>query len=208
MIQEPWMDAITVLKITQTSERFIKLDYISPTKGLTYGLLRHKAKNSTSAQPDLFDTAEILCEPANKAKQRFIKNYTPLKKRNAIGNHYQQLEYACHFSNFLLNNVSDVPDPSDLYSLTVNTLDAFEQEFAPQIILLKALYHFLKIEGFPINNAWWQSLSQVDQFRAKALLTTPLSEIDSNFDPNSAKTLYDHLCLWVHKETELKILKL
>lgn len=208
MIQEPWMDAITVLKITQTSERFLKLDYISPNNGLTYGLLRHNHKKSGLTQPDLFDTAEILREPANKTKQKFIKGYTPLKKRNAIGNDYQQLEYTCHFANFLLNNVSDVPDPSDLYALTVNTLDAFEQQFAPQIILIKALYRFLKIEGFPIDNAWWQSLSQEYKIMAEALLTTPLAEVEDGFDSNSAKALYDNLCLWVHRETELKVMKL
>ena len=129
MNQEPWMDAIVVLKITQTSEHFLKLDYISPSQGLTYGLLRQSKKQTSSAHADLFDTAEILSEPANKAKQVFLKNYTPLKKRTAIGNNYTQLEYACHFANFLLDNVGDVPDPSDLYALTTQTLDAFEQKF-------------------------------------------------------------------------------
>lgn len=208
MNQEPWVDAITVLKITQTSERFLKLDYISPANGLTYGLLRHNLKTRNSVQPDLFDTAEILSEPANKAKQKFLKGYTLLKKRSAIGGNYQHLEYACHFANFLLDNVTDVPDPSDLYALTVHTLDAFEQKFAPQIILLKALYRFLKIEGFPVDSSWWQSLSSEDRLIAKTLLSTPLAEVGDSYDLDFVKSLYTHLCQWVHKVTELKIAKL
>ena len=44
MNEAPGMDVITILKITQTSEHFLKLDYISPSQGLTYGLLRQSKK--------------------------------------------------------------------------------------------------------------------------------------------------------------------
>ena len=205
MNQERWMDTITVLKITQTSEHFLKLDYISPTQGLTYGLLRQSKKSTSTAQADLFDTAEILTEPANISKQKFLKSYTPLRKRSAVGNSYQQLKHACQFANFLLDNVGDVPDPADLYALTTQTLDAFEQKCTPEIILLKALYRFLKLEGFPIDSGWWQTLSKENQSQAKVLLTTPLSETEESYDLNSVVSVYKHLCQWAHKETELKI---
>lgn len=205
MNEAPGMDVITILKITQTSEHFLKLDYISPSHGLTYGLLRQSKKNNHSAHADLFDTAEILSEAANHSKQKFLKSYSPIQKRSAIGNNYQQLEYACHFATFLLDNVVDVPDPSDLYALTTQTLDAFEQKFSPEIILLKALYRFLKTEGFPIDSGWWQSLSRENKSGAKALLTTPLSEIEDSPDFNTAISLYKNLCHWAQKETDLKI---
>ena len=101
-----------------------------------------------------------------------------------------------------------MPDPEDLYMLTTQTLDAFEQKFTPEIILLKALYRFLKIEGFPIDSGWWQTLSKENQSQAKVLLTTPLSEVKESFDLTSAALLYKHLCQWAHKETELKIKQL
>ena len=80
MNQERWMDTITVLKITQTSEHFLKLDYISPTQGLTYGLLRQSKKSTSTAQADLFDTAEILNEPANISKQKISEELYTIKK--------------------------------------------------------------------------------------------------------------------------------
>lgn len=208
MNQEPWMDAIVVLKITQTSDHFLKLDYISPSQGLTYGLLRQSNKQTSYAHADLFDTAEVLSESANKAKRVFLKDYTPLKKRTAIGKNYNQLEYSCHFANFLLDNVGDVPDPSDLYTLTTQTLDAFEQKFSPEVILLKALYRFLKIEGYPIHNGWWQSLSMENKTSAKAILTTPLSIIKDDSGNNLALSIHRHLCRWIQNETELKIKQL
>ena len=205
MNESSGMDVITILKITQTSEHFLKLDYISPSQGLNYGLLRRSRKNNNSVHADLFDTAEIMSEVANHSKQKFLKSYTPIHKRSAIGNNYQQLEHASYFATFLLDNVGDVPDPSDLYVLTTQILDAFEQKFRPEIILLKALYRFLKTEGFPIDSGWWKSLTKENKSRAKILLTTPLADFEDNIDLESAITLHKLLCQWAQKETELKI---
>lgn len=200
------IDVITILKITQTSERFIKLDFISPSQGLTYGLLRlSKNSNNNSALADLFDTAEIQSAFANHSKQKFIKNYTPIHKRSAIGNNYKKLKYASHFATFILDNVSDIPNSSDLYALTTETLNAFESKFSPEIILLKTLYRFLKTEGFPIDNGWWQSLTKENKYRAKILLTKPLSELEDSTNLESATTLNRLVCMWAQKETELKI---
>ena len=205
MNQASGMDVITILKITQTSEHFLKLDYISPSQGLTNGLVRQSKKNNNYVVPDLFDTAEILSEVSNHSKQKFLKNYTPILKRSAIGNNYQQLAYACHFANFLLDNASGVPDTSDLYALTTKTLDAFEQKYRPEIILLKALYYFLKTEGFPIDSGWWQSLTKENKSHAKILLSTPLAEYEDTTDLKSAITLHKLLSQWAQKETKLKI---
>ena len=51
MYEAPGMDVITILKITQTSEHFLKLDYISPSHGLSYGLLRPSKKNNQTIPP-------------------------------------------------------------------------------------------------------------------------------------------------------------
>ena len=199
------MDVITILKITQTSEHFLKLDYISPYQGLTYGLLRKSGKNKNVSHADLFDSAEILRTVTNHSKQKFLKSYIPIHKRSAIGENYKLMEYACRFATFILNNVVDVPDPSDLYALTTQTLDAFERKFHPEIILFKALYRFLKTEGFPVDSGWWQSLTKEKRSSAKILLTRPLAEFEDNLDLESVKKLHKHLCQWAHKETELEI---
>ena len=205
MNEGPGIDVITILKITQTSEHFLKLDYISPTLGMTYGLLRQSKKNNNAVHADLFDTAKILRDAGNHSKQKFIKSYNPIQKRSAIGNNYHQLEYASHFAAFIIENVSNVPDPSDLFTLTTQTLNAFDQNFIPEIIFLKALYRFLKTEGFPIDSGWWNSLSNEDKSCAKILLTTPLTEFEDNLDLESVIKLHKLLCQWSLKETGLKI---
>ena len=211
MNPDPWLIEITVLKITQTSEHFLKLDYLSPVYGLDYGLLRFSPKNKKASRPDLFDTAEISIELGNVRKQHFLKDYSPITQRPAIGKHYSRLDYACRFARFLLENLSSVPDPEELYQLTKQSLDAFNSGYPPETILIKALYRFLKIEGFPVENNWWQSIPQAQKNQAQQLLNTPLSEIepiqDSKDPPSYSPTecLLAHLAQWIHQETDLRL---
>lgn len=225
MNPDPWLIEITVLKITQTSERFLKLEYLSPANGLDYGLLRFSPKNQKTLRPDLFDTAEVHFEGAGQSpsKQHFLDSYSPLRKRDAIGHSYPLLHSASQFAQFLLDNARHAPDPEEIYQLCLRSFDAFNQvheqaqlkqpkqnqvdspkktqaELA-QIILLKALYHFLKIEGFPVDNAWWQSIPTAEKALAESILRTPLSESS----PTPCQYLLSHLSQWIRRETELSI---
>ena len=206
-----WLIEITVLKITQTSEHFLKLDYLSPVNGLDYGLLRFSPKNKKASRPDLFDTAEISIELGNVRKKHFLKDYSPITQRPAIGKHYSRLDYSCRFARFLLENLSSVPDPKELYQLSKQSLDAFNSGYPPETILLKALYRFLKIEGFPVENNWWQSIPQAQKNQAQQLLNTPLSEIQTTrvdkdaLTQSPAESLLAHLAQWIRQETELRL---
>ena len=206
-----WLIEITVLKITQTSEHFLKLDYLSPVNGLNYGLLRFSPKNKKASRPDLFDTAEIHIELGNVRKQHFLKDYSPITQRPAIGKHYSRLDYTCRFARFLLENLSSVPDPEELYQLSKQSLDAFNSGYPPETILLKALYRFLKIEGFPVENNWWQSIPQAQKNQAQQLLNTPpLRNPDHPRQqrcpyPKPCRMPSTHLAKWIHQETELRL---
>ncbi len=206
-----WLIEITVLKITQTSEHFLKLDYLSPVNGLDYGLLRFSPKNKKASRPDLFDTAEINIELGNVHKQHFLKDFSPITQRPAIGKDYSRLDYACRFARFLIENLSSVPDPEELYQLSKQSLDAFNSSYPPETILLKALYSFLKIEGFPVENNWWQSIPQAKKKQAYQLLNTPLSEIQPTKGGKDSPTHSPAECLladlaqWIRIETDLRL---
>lgn len=220
MNPDPWLIEIIVLKITQTSERFLKLDYLSPENGLNYGLLRFSPKNQKSLRPDLFDQAEVQLDLSGQSpsKRHFLNGYTPLSKRDAIGQSYPLLHSASLYAQFLLDNARHTPDPEELYQLSLKCFDAFNQapsasfenspdspaqtkaQLAP-IILFKALYHFLKVEGFPVDSAWWQSIPSAEKSTAEAILKTPLSDLS----PIPCQSILSHLSQWIRRETELSI---
>ncbi len=194
---------VTILRIAQTSEHFLKLDYISPNEGLTYGLLRYSPKNRYTNKPDIFDTAEILFETKNKAK-KFLNNYTSTEKRTTIGREYKRLDYACCFSHFILDNVSHVPDPNELYQLTKKTLNAFNSNYSPEIILIKAIYTFLRIEGFPVDREWWKSIPEAEKETSRMILKNPLSLKTLKSEITLAIRLRKLIAQWIQKTTDLK----
>lgn len=196
---------VLVLKVTQTSERFLKMDYLSPKDGIKPCLFRYSPKKSIPIKPEIFDTAELSFDLSQTSKPKFIKEYTPIVKRANIGKNYKQLLYASHFSQFLSDNAEYVPDPSELFELTKRTLDAYNTHDCPEIIFLKALYNFLKNEGFPIQASWWTSLPDSHRNLAKDLLLTPLSEGSAvSKDIELTLHLLKHLSRWIESETEFK----
>ncbi len=198
---------ITILRVTTTSEHFLKLDYISAREGLTYGLLRYSPKNKNVSKPDLFDTAEILSDNTNKAN-KFLKICDSTEKRTNIGKAYNRLNCACCFSHFILDNVSDVPDPNELYQLTKKTLNAFNSDYSPEIVFIKAIYTFLRIEGFPVDREWWKYIPKTEKESSKTLLKNPLSSNALESEINLAIRLRKLLAQWIQKTTDLKISQL
>tara|TARA_B100001778_G_scaffold325113_1_gene320227 strand:+ start:258 stop:881 length:624 start_codon:yes stop_codon:yes gene_type:complete len=205
MSQSQAIYEITVLKINQTSENFSKIDYISAEEGLSSCLTRNPKKSSTKAKPDLFDTAQITFDQKGPSKPKFLTEYAPSLKRSKIGSSYRQLEFACKYSNFLLDNATHVPDPKELYRLGVTALNAFELGHKAEIILLKALYNFLKNEGFPVQESWWVSVPEKHKATAESLLTASLSQLcDTPIIDECAEHLLKDISNWISKETDLR----
>ena len=121
------------LKITATSENFLKVDYISLTRGIAYSLFRIRKKNDCPP-PDLFDSAKVTFS----SKDLFFKEYTPIIKRGQIGTSFSRLNTASTFALFLLNNALHCSDPAEIYKLANRVFDALQEGYSPQIILLKA----------------------------------------------------------------------
>ena len=196
---------ITVLKITQTSQHFSKIDYISAEEGLSSCLIRNPKKSSTKAKPDLFDTAQITFDQKGPSKPKFLTEYVPSLKRSKIGSTYRHLEFACKYSTFLLDNATHVPDPKELYRLGVKALNAFELGHKAEIVLLKALYNFLKNEGFPVQESWWTSVPEKYKATAESLLRASLSQLsDAPIIDECAEYLLKDLSNWISKETDLR----
>ena len=196
---------LLVLKVTQTSEHFLKVDFLSANEGLESCLFRYSPKKAIPIKPEIFDTANVSFDLKKTLKPRFIKEYFPAIKRSQIGMRYKQLVFASKFSQFLIENASHAPDPVELFELVSRSLDAYENGYAPEIITLKVLYNFLKSEGFPVQASWWKSIHKSHQVIAKQLLTTPLSKGSQSVeDAEFALYLLNHLSLWIERESDLK----
>ena len=195
-----------VLRVTQTSESFLKIDFITPNHGLINALFRYSPspRRNNNLKPDLFDTCEININIRDKTKGRFLKEYNPMIKRTNIGKSYNGLDHACLFAKFLLINLGNVPDPSDLYILVEKSFNSFNSEAPPEIVLIKAVYNFLKTEGFPVNSSWWQSIPASKKKASQIILRSPVNKKFDASEIEDAIFLSRHLGNWIRDSTELK----
>ena len=194
---------ITVLGIKKINDIHNKLDFISPIKGLDFCLIRERSK--TNPLPDLFDTSLVTFNQKSKNDEiKFIKEYNPIKKRLNIANSYNAFNNACIFSLFLTNNIKYIPDPHETYTLSLKAFNAFERNLPSDIILFKAIYTFLKDEGFPVKESWLNSLNSRTRSTAKKILSTKLKLTLDQSDAERAKELLIKLTQWISSDTDLK----
>ncbi|MEO6995392.1 MAG: hypothetical protein ABI273_17435 [Lacunisphaera sp.] len=186
------------------SDSFEQLTFFSGESGLIH-CLRRAAGSKTAAGPaiDLFDEAELWLESSNQGRTCFIKEHRLIQRHAGIGRSYDTLRAAAALTTLISRNT--VPDESreSIIGWLRTTLAALAGGGRPDIIWLKALYCFLRDEGYPVKQQWWPSLTPADREVAAQLLNQPLAA-QSAANPAVAR-ITGQLEKWTQAETEIRL---
>lgn len=186
------------------SDSFEQLSAYSESDGLLVCLRRVSTKVATAATPlDLFDEAELWLESSNQGRTWFIKEHRHLVRRPGLGRSYAALSAAARLAQLVQRN--PVPDESraPITALLRQSLGALEAGARPDIVWLKALFCFLRDEGYPVKQQWWPQLSTADRDAAAQLLNQPAAT--QNPEPTLVSHLIERLEHWVATDTELRL---
>jgi len=186
------------------SDAFEQLAVFSAEHG-TLQCLRRVAqkKSSTTSAIDLFDEAELSLESTNQGRTWFIKEHRLIQRHEGIGRSYEALKAAAAFATLISRNA--VPDESrePITALLRNSFTALGTGGRPDIVWLKALYSFLRDEGYPVKQDWWPQLPSADRDLAAFLLNQPLSA--QTADAASVSKITRRLEEWIKAETEIRL---
>lgn len=195
--------AFILAKQPSGSDSFEQLTAFSRTDGLLHCLRRvtHGKINATAI--DLFDEAELWLESSNQGRTWFIKEHRFIQRHEGIGRSYEALRAASAFATLIARNT--VPDESreSIVSLLRSTLTALTTGARPDIVWLKALYCFLRDEGYPVKQQWWPALSGHDRETAAELLNQPLAA--QTTAPAAVAKITTQLETWIQAETEIRL---
>jgi len=152
---------------------------------------------------DLFDEAELWLESSNQGRTWFIKEHRHVARHAGIGRSYETLKAAAALATLTMRN--PVPDDSQapVAALLRQSFAALDQGARPDLVWFKSLFCFLRDEGLPVKQHWWQHLPATERAAAAELLKQPIA----GQDPDKAvvtrltQTLED----WLHAETEIKL---
>jgi len=195
--------AFVLAKQPSGSDAFEQLTAFSGTEGLLHCLRRLSQGKSGSAAIDLFDEAELWLESSNQGRTWFIKEHRFIQRYEGIGRSYDALRAASAFAMLIVRN--SVPDESrdSIVSLLRSTLTALATGGRPDITWLKALYCFLRDEGYPVKQQWWPALPEDDREITAGLLNQPLAVQTAT--AAAVTRITTQLETWVQAETEIRL---
>jgi hypothetical protein len=189
---------------TSGSDNFEQLTAFSEEHGALLCLRRVSTKPATSAPPlDLFDEAELALESASQGRTWFIKEHRHLHRFPGIGRSYDALRAASALASLVSRNpIADESRPP-VAALLRQTLGALETGARPDLVWLKALFIFLRDEGYPVKQQWWQQLGSVERDAAAQILNQPIA--GQSPDPAGVARLTQRLQDWLAAETEIRL---
>lgn len=186
------------------SDTFGQVTVFSAGDGLLHCLHRQSRKNSVQSAPlDLFDEAELWLESSNQGRTWFIKEHRHVARHPGIGRSYPALQSAAALARLVVRNpVSDESRPP-VAGLLRQSFSALDQGARPDLVWLKSLFCFLRDEGYPVKQQWWQHLDDSDRAFATALLNQPIAGQDP--DAATVRRITLRLTDWVQGHTELRV---
>lgn len=195
--------ALVLAKLPSGSDSFEQLTVFSGEQGVLH-CLRRITQSKTAATPlDLFDEAELWLESTNQGRTWFIKEHRFILRQPGLGRSYDALRTAAALSHLISRNpVSDESRPA-VAELLRSSLAALAGGGRPDITWLKALYCFLRDEGYPVKQQWWPELPAAEREWAVQLLNQPL--IGQTAAPETVAPIIRRLEEWVHRETEIRV---
>ncbi|MDP2138694.1 MAG: hypothetical protein Q8J74_12670 [Candidatus Didemnitutus sp.] len=185
------------------SEAFDQLTVFSEEDGQLLCLRRLSTKAVSATTPlDLFDEAEFMLESSNQGRTWFIKEHRHVARHPGIGRSYAALQTAAHLARLIQRN--PVPDDSrsPVTALLRQTLASLEEGARPDLVWFKALFCFLRDEGYPVKQQWWAELTATERDEAATLLNQPVA--GQNPAAETVARLTQRLMDWVAANTEIK----
>lgn len=203
--QQLQTSAFILSKQPSGSDSFEQLVVFSSERGTLHCLVRApKTGNSASGgRLDIFDEAELLLESTNQGRTWFVKEHRITQRHEGIGRSYDTLKSAAALATLITRNA--VPDESrePITGLLRSSFSALGAGGRPDIVWLKALYCFLRDEGYPVKQDWWPQLAPADREISAQLLNQPLSA--QTADAPTVTKITRRLEEWIKGETEIHL---
>jgi len=193
-----------VLSREESGEGSLRIRVFSSDEGLVLVYKRLASKRASGSLPDLFDEVELrLSRPRTGSDSvSFVSEWRPLTRRPELARGQSRLGTASALSLLYQRNGAHLAEPAPAAKLLADALDSLVAGYSPVAVYLKALYRFARVEGFPVKEAWWQSLSLVQKQNAAETLNVPLRDLVQ--EEYATEEILESLKLWLNAETELR----
>ena len=193
-----------VLSREESGEGSLRIRVFSSDEGLVLVYKRLASKRASGSLPDLFDEVELrLSRPRTGSDSvSFVSEWRLLTRRPELARGQSRLETASALSLLYQRNGAHLAEPAPAAKLLADALDSLVAGYSPVAVYLKAIYRFARVEGYPVKEAWWQSLPLDRKQNAAETLNVPLRALVQ--EECATEEILESLRLWLNAETELR----
>lgn len=196
-----------VLAREPSGENHLKLRLLCRGSGLVLSMQRlpRGGKTPKNPVPDLFDRIEVtLNAPKTGGNGLYFMGECHIARRHpGLGKQYNRLKAAGDYALLLIRNATHLEDHDRLFTRTNRFFEILEVTHLPQAAYLKALFLFLREEGYPLKEDWWKKLPPSARNRATHYLNDPLESI--TLGEPGPETILDSLLQWTREHTDILV---
>ena len=189
MPAQPIQTEAFVLARRPAAGAFQAFSLFSPEHGSMLALQRNSGKQAAGHVPlDIFDEASLAMESSNQGRTWFVREARLLRRAGGIGQSYEALRAASHFSAMIARNPVEAEGRPKVANLLRTVFAALGSGASPQAVLFKGVYRFALEEGYPVKQQWLPSLPPALRAQAETVLRTALAALPAAAIPESALT--------------------
>lgn len=196
-----------LLRIEPHAEKFSRLVLLTAEFGLVTVLRRLPTKPgpALNPSPDLFDSAALQLDQPSASSQGlyFLREYSLLRRRPGTGQNWARLQAASSYAGLLARNAQHLDNFPALLAEAETVFDHLESSPHPDLVFFKALYRFLRDEGLPVRQSWWEDLPPPQQDAARLLLNQPIPPPGP--PPDALEPLLASLLRWTRANTAILV---
>ena len=197
--------ALILARQLSGSDNFEQLTAFCPEHGVLACLRRLSTKKAATAAPplDLFDEAELWLESSNQGRTWFVREHRLVHRPAGVGRSYDALRCAAALARLVARNPVGDDSRRPVAALLRQTFAALAAGGRPDVVWLKAIYRFLRDEGYPVKQHWWPQLPAADRAAATQILNHAIA--GQNPASETVAKLTRRLEDWLRAETELRL---
>lgn len=191
------VEAFVLGKALKTKQWEYKLLVLNKGAVLAY---TYAKKGQNPAALDIFDHCDCVLESFASDSLYSLKDVDLIRHYGGIGRRYQSLLYASRLVSLLWGNAELLDGSEPFFQLFLKAFEALELSPFPELIYLKVLYKWLKLEGYPVKEQWLSSYVEDPESLKKVLFTEPKG---LELDRPRLKQWIGSLQSWMQQHTPL-----
>ena len=193
-----------LLRKSPSGEHYNLLVFFLRENGLQMILTRRRTKTSIAVNdPDLFESGEVNIEKKGDNKPGFLKEFIPQSRYPGIAKKYRSLEAASRLTRFYEKNLVHMEFYDAAWELLHTALESFSQKEQSGVILLKSLFVFAKLEGYPVKDDWLERFPESTKCKLWQLIRSPVDSVD--VDPSNVTNWITALEQYFIQHTDLLV---